>query len=103
MQRRRSTRGLTEGSSVSVSARALIIRLPLEGSAAQCGINPQMHEPALVAALVPDNNGNRRGDLFRGDIKTRLVQRQIAVKVPADPNVTKLEGSCDAATHVRKI
>src|SRR5262249_48388017 len=35
------TRDLKEGSSVSVSARALIIRLPIEGSAAQCGIKPQ--------------------------------------------------------------
>src|SRR5262245_9709080 len=40
MQRRRSTGSLKEGSSVSVSALALIIRLPIEGSAAQCGINP---------------------------------------------------------------
>ena len=41
MQRRRSTRGLKEGSSVNVSALAFIIRLPMVGSAAQCGINPQ--------------------------------------------------------------
>src|SRR5678816_3165881 len=41
MQRRRSTSRLKEGSSVNVSALALIIRLPIEGSAAQCGINPQ--------------------------------------------------------------
>src|SRR6266481_4625355 len=41
MQRRRSTRGLKEGSSVNVSALAFIIRLPIEGSAAQDGINPQ--------------------------------------------------------------
>src|SRR4029453_19620041 len=34
MHRRRSTRGLKEGNFVSVSARALIIRLPMEGSAA---------------------------------------------------------------------
>ena len=58
-----------------------------------------MHKPTLVAAPVADNDGNRRGDLFRGDIKTRLVQRQIAGKVPADPNVTKLERRGDAATH----
>jgi len=41
MQRRRSTRSLKEGSSVKVSALAFIIRLPMVGSAAQCGINPQ--------------------------------------------------------------
>src|SRR5262249_57554989 len=40
-QRCLSTRSLKDGSSVSVSARALIIRLPIEGSAVQCGINPQ--------------------------------------------------------------
>jgi len=32
---------LKEGGSVSVSARVFIIRLPIEGSAAQFGINPQ--------------------------------------------------------------
>jgi hypothetical protein len=41
MQRHRVTRDLKEGSSVSVSALAFIMRLPIEGSAAQCGINPQ--------------------------------------------------------------
>ena len=41
MQRRRSTRGLKEDSSVNVSPMAFIIRLPILGSAAQCGINPQ--------------------------------------------------------------
>jgi len=51
MQRRRSTRGLKEGSSVSVSARALIIRLPIEGSAAQCGINPHCMSLHSLAPL----------------------------------------------------
>ena len=41
MQRHRVTRDLKEGSSVNVSALAFIIRLPMEGSSAQCGINPQ--------------------------------------------------------------
>src|SRR5215475_16027963 len=40
MQRPLLTRDLKEGSSVSVSALALIIRLPILGSAAQRGINP---------------------------------------------------------------
>ena len=57
-----------------------------------------MHEPALVAALVTDNHGNVGGSLG-GDVKAGRVARQIAVKVPADPYVTKLESSCDAATH----
>jgi hypothetical protein len=54
IQRPRLTKALNEGSSVNVSARALIIRLPMERSAAQWGINRQVHEPALVTALVPD-------------------------------------------------
>src|SRR5262245_52211060 len=41
MQRPPLTRDLKEGSSVSVSALAFIVQLPIEGSAAQCGINPQ--------------------------------------------------------------
>jgi hypothetical protein len=48
MHRRRSTIFLKEGSSVKVSARALIIRLPILGSAAQCGINPQCISQAFV-------------------------------------------------------
>src|SRR5215471_18636928 len=38
-----------------------------------------MHEPALVPAHVADNDGNRRGNLFGGDVKARLVFWQIAV------------------------
>jgi hypothetical protein len=40
-----------------------------------------------------------RGILFGRDVKARRVQRQIAVKVPANAYVTKLERSCDATTH----
>ena len=58
-----------------------------------------MHEPTLVAAPVSDNDGNVGGSL-RGDVKARLVQRQIAVKVPANPNVAKLERSGDATAHI---
>jgi hypothetical protein len=61
-----------------------------------------MHKPALVAALVSDNDGNVRGSL-RGDVKARRVVRQFAIQVPANPNVTKLERSCEAATHIREI
>ena len=57
-----------------------------------------MHEPALVAAPVSDNDGNVGGSL-RGDVKARRVLQQIAVEVPANPDVTELEGSCEAATH----
>ena len=57
-----------------------------------------MHEPTLIAAIVTNNNRNVGGSLG-GDVKARRVARQIAVKVPADPYVTELERSCDAATH----
>ena len=61
-----------------------------------------VHEPALVTAPVSDNDGNRRRSLFRGDVKARRVLWQIAVKVPADADIAKLEGSGEAATHIRK-
>ena len=34
-----------------------------------------MHELALVAASVADNDWNRRGDLFGGNVKAGRVQR----------------------------
>ena len=57
-----------------------------------------LHQPALVNALLTDNHGNIRGSL-RGDVEARRVAGKITVEVPADPYVTKLERSCDAATH----
>src|SRR5262249_23854632 len=51
IQRPPLTRDLKEGSSVSVSARALIILLPIEGSAAQCGIKPQCMSLHSLAPL----------------------------------------------------
>jgi hypothetical protein len=47
---------------------------------------------------VLDNDWNVRGSLG-SDVEARGVARQIAVKVPANPDVTKLERSGDAATH----
>jgi len=61
-----------------------------------------MHKPALVAAFVVDNDGNV-GRSLRGYVKAGLVQREIAVKVPANPYVTKFERSGEATTHVSKI
>ena len=61
-----------------------------------------MHEPALVRSTVPHDDGNVGGGLG-GDVKARRVLRQIAVEVPADPNVTKLEDSGETATHGKKI
>jgi hypothetical protein len=52
-----------------------------------------MHEFALIAALVPDNHGNRRGNLLRGNVKAWRVLWQIAVKVPANSDLAKLKGS----------
>jgi hypothetical protein len=34
------------------------------------------------------------------NVKARRVLRQIAVEIPANPNVTKLDGSCEATTHI---
>jgi hypothetical protein len=59
-----------------------------------------MHEPALVLVPMADNDGNRRGSLLRGNVKAWRISREIAVKVPANPYVTKLERSCDPATHL---
>src|SRR6266446_397373 len=59
-----------------------------------------MHKPALVSALVSDNDGNRRRNLLGSNVESRRVQRQIAVEVPANPNVTELKRGCDAATHL---
>src|SRR5262249_31916760 len=64
---------------------------------------PPMHEPALVPAHVADNDGNRRGNLFGGDVKARLVFWQIAFQVPANSYVTELECSCETATHSYEI
>jgi hypothetical protein len=64
------------------------------------GNQAPVHEPAVVAVFVATDDGNVcRRDLFRGDVKSRRVQRQIADKIPANPYVTKFERSCDAATH----
>jgi hypothetical protein len=59
-----------------------------------------MHEPAFVAASLPDNDGNRRGDLFRGNVKARHKGRKVAVKVPANADIAKLKRSCDSAAHL---
>jgi predicted esterase YcpF (UPF0227 family) len=58
-----------------------------------------VHKPALVAAFVPDNDGNVGGSLG-GYVKARFVQRYVLVKVPANPYVTELERSGEAATHL---
>src|SRR5262245_49196746 len=58
-----------------------------------------MHESALVPAPVSDNHGNRRRSLFRGNVKAGRVLWQVAVQVPANPNITELECSGEAATH----
>jgi hypothetical protein len=65
----------------------------------QDGINPLVHQPALVNAFLTDNDGNVGGSL-RGDVKPRRISRQIAVQVPANADVTELERGCDTATHI---
>jgi hypothetical protein len=63
---------------------------------------PPSHKPPLVAALVMDNDGNIGRSLGR-DVKAGRIRWQIAVKVPANLNVTEFERSCEAATHISKI
>ena len=71
-------------------------------SLAQDGISPPTHEPAFVAALVSDNDGNRRRNLLGGNVEARNKGRKVAVEIPANPNVTKLKSSADAA-HIIPI
>src|SRR5262245_22948999 len=73
MQRPPLTRDLKKGSSVSVSARAVIIRLPVDRSAAQCGLNPHCMSPALVDAVMTDYDGNRRRNLLGGNMLKRCM------------------------------
>jgi hypothetical protein len=47
-----------------------------------------LHKPALVNALVPDNDGNRRGNLLGGNVKAGRVLWQIAVQVPANARMS---------------
>ena len=61
-----------------------------------------LHEPTLVTACLSDDDGNLGGSL-RGDVKARRVFRQVAVEVPANPYVTKLDGTGDAATHIYSV
>ena len=98
MHRRRSTIFLNEGSSVSVSASGVDRTITDTRVCGPMRNQPPLHEPALVAALVTDNHGNV-GRRLRGDIEAWGVLRQIAVEVPANPNVTELEGSGEAATY----
>jgi hypothetical protein len=62
------------GFSVSDSTQAFIIRLPILGSAGPMRNQPPVNEPALVAALVSDNDGNV-GPSLRGDVKAQRVLR----------------------------
>src|SRR5262249_33973973 len=59
-------------------------------------------ELAFGCLSLPDNDGNVGGSLGR-DVKTGIIVRQISIKVPANPDVTKLERSGEATAHVREI
>jgi hypothetical protein len=59
------------------------------------GNQPPMHKPTHVPSLVADNDGNVRGSL-RGDVKAGRGVWEIAVEVPANPNVTELKRRGDA-------
>src|SRR5262245_53639954 len=100
MHRRRSTRSLNEGNSVSVSARALIIRLLILGSVAQCGINPQcmsLHSlpPACrtmtgIVGEVYSGAMLKRG-VYLGRSRSRFQRTRMSLNSKA--------ASCESATH----
>src|SRR5262245_40176634 len=93
MQRPPLTRDLKEGSSVSVSALALIIRLPIEGSAAQCGIKPQcisLHSLAPLCRTMTGIVGEicsgamlKRGVYF-GRSRSRLQRTRMSLNSNVD-------------------
>src|SRR5882724_13421884 len=89
MQRYRSTRSLKDGSSVSVSALAFIIRLPIEGSAAQCGINPQCISLHSLPPLWRTMTG-MLGEVSGATLNRGVYFGRSRVKVPANPYVTEL-------------
>src|SRR5215831_18105892 len=109
MQRHRCTSSLKEGSSVSVSARALIILLPIDGSAAQCGINPHCMSPALVDALMTDYDGNRRRNLLGGNMLKRCMGNVsspppcFTLLLPEVPRCHRASISLDAANFLPAI
>jgi hypothetical protein len=84
------------GRSVNVSAFAFIIRLPMVGGPMRN--QPPIHEPALVAALVMDNDGNVGGSLG-GYVKVGVCTAVDRGQGSTGPNVAKLKRSCEAATH----
>src|SRR5262245_42596674 len=98
MQRPPLTRDLKEGSSVSVSARAFIVRLPIDGSAAQCGIKPQcmsLHSLPPLCRTITGIVGEVSGAL----LKLGVYFGRSRSRFQRNPDVTKLECSGDAATH----
>src|SRR5262249_5871566 len=93
MQRRRSTICLKEGNSVSVSALAFIIRLPIEGSAAQFGINPQcitLHSlPTLcrtITGIVGDicSGAMLKRGLYFGRSRSRFKRTRMSLNSNVD-------------------
>src|SRR5262245_2531430 len=68
IQRPPLTRDLKEGSSVNVSALALIIRFPMEGSVAQCAIKPQymsLHSLPPLCRTITGIVGNVSGAMLK--------------------------------------
>jgi hypothetical protein len=101
MQRPPLTRDLKEGSSVSVSALALIIRLPILGSAAQCGIKPQymsLHSLAPLRRTITGIVGEvcSGATLKRGVYFGRSRSKFQRTRMSLNSNV-----ACEAATHQR--
>ncbi len=56
-----------------------------------------MHGSALVAALMSNNDGNRR-DICSGAMLKRGVCLVDRVEIPTNPDLTKFKRRCDTAT-----
>jgi hypothetical protein len=98
MHLRPPTKSLKAGFSVRDSARALIIRFPIAGSLAQDGIKPQ----CMSLQWLPLSSRKMTG-MF-GEVSGATLKRGVYLgrsrsQVPANPYVTELKRSGDAATH----
>jgi hypothetical protein len=62
-----------------------------------------MHSSTLIAISLSNDNGNHPSAcgrrLFGSNVEPRRNLGKIMVQIPANPNVTELESSGEAATH----
>jgi hypothetical protein len=73
---------------------------PIAGSFAQCGIKPQCMSLHSLPPLCRTMTG-MLGEVSGAMLKRGVYLGRVAVKVPANSDITELKSSCDAATHFR--